>query len=198
MHLSDELRSRVARRLGVPVVNYYSCAETGPVAWECPSTPGRFHVLQPDVHVESVAGELVVTRLRESVLPLLRYRTGDAGRVIDADCRCGRRGPSIVGFTGRRACAFETPRGESVDAWRLAWVFQHHTLDAFRLTQLSPARFRLETVGDAAVEAARLVGRLRATLVALGWPEPRIAHARVGREALAAAKPGPFSRKAGP
>jgi phenylacetate-CoA ligase len=192
MHLPRDLRERVVAKLALPVLNYYSCTETGPIAWECLEAPGRLHVLVPDVFVESVNGELVVTRLRESVLPLLRYRTGDAGRVEWQSCRCGHRGFSIAGLLGRRACRFATPDGRTIDAWRLAWVFQHHPLDRFRLTQEAAERFRLETTGDAPEAAARLVERLGATLVALGWPSPRIEHARVAPECLAAAKPAPF------
>ena len=192
MHLSLELRERLAARLDVPVLNYYSCAETGPIAWECLAAPGRFHALLPDVFVESVAGELVITRLRASVLPLLRYRTGDAGEVESDSCRCGYRGFSILGLTGRSACSFTTPDGRAVDAWRLAWVFQHHPLDGFRLTQEAAEAFRLETTGDPPGGAARLVERLRETLGALGWPAVHVEHARVPREALAAAKPEAF------
>ena len=198
MQLPSELRERVTAALGAPVLNYYSCAETGPLAWECLAAPGRFHVLLPDVFVESVAGELVVTRLRESVLPLLRYRTGDTGQVAPETCACGQRGFSVVGLAGRRACRFATPDGRTVDAWRLAWVFQHHPLDGFRLTQEAPERFRLETAGDPSEGAARLVERLRATLAALGWATPRIDHARVAREVLASPKPEPFRQWAAP
>lgn len=192
MRLAPELRARIGSRLAVPVVNYYSCAETGPIAWECLEAMGRFHVLLPDVFVESVEGELVVTRLRPSVLPLLRYRTGDAGRVEEGTCCCGQRGFSIVGLGGRSACEFWAPGGRSVDAWSLAWVFQHHPLDGFRLTQLDPERFRLETVGAPPDETGRLVARLRGTLAALGWPSPRIEHARVPRHALQSQKAIPF------
>lgn len=192
MHLSPALRARVAARLDVPVLNYYSCAETGPLAWECVEAAGRVHVLLPDVFLESVAGELVVTRLRASVLPLVRYRTGDAGDVVPDSCGCGHRGLTITGLTGRRSCRFVTPGGERVDAWRLAWVFQHLPLDAFRLTQEGLDRFRLETVGETPETAVGLLSRLAATLAALGWRAPRVTHARVPRVALAAVKPQAF------
>ena len=270
MHLSPELRRRVERALGVPVLNYYSSSETGPLAWEClarpgpsrssrerrdplrsttsrnlrvlrrfsrsghvhgqrgvsrasfgcvesprwardpkggssdagscetrpaaegaPEAPSRFHVLLPDVWVESVDGELVVTRLRQSVLPLVRYRTGDRGWVSPDDCRCGYRGFSIHGLAGRSACSFRTPAGRDVDAWQLAWVFQHEPLAGFRLSQEGPEEFRLEMTGET---GERLVPRLRATLVSLGWQVPRIESRRVTREALAIAKPEPFVR----
>jgi phenylacetate-CoA ligase len=201
MHLSLHLRRLVEERLQAPVVNYYATSETGPIAWECLAVPGHFHALLPDVWVESVDGELVVTRLRASVLPLLRYGTGDRGEVRPDRCRCGYGGVSIQGLGGRRACAFLTPGGREVDAWQLAWVFRHHRLDGFRLTQEGPDSFRLETTGEdgggLGPGAGRLVERLRRTLVSLGWDEPRIERRRVTREALAAAKPMPFACQPG-
>jgi phenylacetate-coenzyme A ligase PaaK-like adenylate-forming protein len=192
LHLSSDLRRRAETALGAPVVNYYSLSETGPVAWECGVDGGRFHVLHPDVWVESVAGELVVTRLRQSVVPLLRYRTGDAGDVVDEACGCGYRGQSILGFRGRRACAFRTPGGDTVDAWRLAWVFRHHPLDGFRLTQEAPSAFLLETAGGAADE---LLPRLVASLRSLGWSEAAIEVRPLTRPA-SGAKPEPFVAQA--
>jgi phenylacetate-CoA ligase len=193
MHLSAHLRRRAERALGCPVLNYYSSAETGPIAWECRRRAGLFHVLLPDVWVESEDGELLVTRLRDSVLPLLRYRVGDRGRVRVGCCGCGHRGLTITGLSGRRACSFVTPDGRAVDAWQLAWALQHHPLDRFRLVQQTRGVFRLETAADAdAAAVAAVRHRLRGSLVALGWKAPRLEWRRVASDALAAAKPEPF------
>jgi phenylacetate-CoA ligase len=189
-HLPAELRDGAAARLGSPVVNYYSTTETGPLAWECLPRPGRFHVLHPDVWIESTEGELVVTRLRASVLPLLRYRTGDGGAVETERCPCGYRGRSIVGLQGRRACYFETPEGRRVDAWQLAWLFKHEPLSGFRLTQVGESEFRLELLAGNDVKALRQ--RLQAALGLLGWPSPRIDLPGGDRLWLERAKPEPF------
>ncbi len=193
MHLSHALRGRAEAALGAPVLNYYSTAETGPIAWECREADGRFHVLVPDVWAESKDGVLAVTRLRASVLPLLRYRPGDRGRVDHGPCACGFHGPSIVGLSGRRACVFVRPDGRDVDAWQLAWAFQHHPLDAFRLVQRSANAFRLDLAAGGEA-AAPVVERLRGSLARLGWDAPRIACRIVPRGSLrAAAKPAPFA-----
>ena len=186
--LAPALREAVQSRLAVPLLDYYATTETGPIAWACPSAPERFHVLAPDAHVESVNGELVVTRLRESVLPLLRYLPGDRGDVHQLLCPCGFAGSSIVGLSGRSACRFVRPDGVGIDAWSLAWIFKHHALRAFQLVQHECERFTLRL--DAPARDSSLEGRLRSALVAQGWTAPTIDVA-LGL-LVAQAKPEPF------
>lgn len=169
-HFSAAQRAALAEVVPAPVVNYYSTAETGPIAWECPQALGLFHVLEPEVFVESVGGELVVTRLTEGIVPLLRCATGDRGEVEEGSCPCGRRGPSIVGFEGRRACRFVREDGTGCDAWALEPVFKHLPLSAFRLTQESPSRFLLEVAARPEAEPARLAAVAVEALRRLGFP----------------------------
>jgi phenylacetate-CoA ligase len=181
-------RAALAQRTAAPVLDYYSTTETGPIAWACLRTPEIFHVLAPDVWVESEQGELLITRLRPSVLPLLRYRTGDTGTVERDACACGFRGWTIVGFRGRHACELHTPEGREVDAWQLAWVFKHAPLRSFRLTQDGPDGFLLELAEPAGDD---LLERLRGCLEVLGFPAPLIRTAPLQETA---AKARPFAR----
>lgn len=192
-YLAPGQRQALLRTQPAPVVNYYASADAGPIAWECLLEPGRFHLLLPEVWVEAVGGELVLTRLRESVLPLLRYRTGDRGGVVDGGCRCGRSGRSIVGFTGRRECLFRTPDGGGVDAWRLAWLFKHYPLRGFRLTQRSPDAFLLELQQDAAQPVPLdLAPRLLLALRVLGFEHARLELRTPAALAAGGEKPEPF------
>jgi phenylacetate-CoA ligase len=50
---------------------------------------------------DGVHGELVWTHLRREASPLLRYRSGDLGRIWTARCACGRDSPRIL-IDGRR------------------------------------------------------------------------------------------------
>ena len=50
---------------------------------------------------DGASGELVWTHLRREASPLLRYRSGDIGRVWTAPCACGRTSPRIR-IDGRR------------------------------------------------------------------------------------------------
>jgi phenylacetate-CoA ligase len=192
--LAPELRARLALAQRAPVLDYYATTETGPIAWDCLRRPGRFHVLLPDVWVESQQGELLVTRLRASAWPLLRYRTGDRGQVEREACDCGYRGLSIVGFEGRRACHFVRPDGRRVDAWQLAWLFKQHALRGFRLTQTGPADFALALSAVERPDLDALAAQTRAALQALGWPHATVlATWRSG--AHQQGKPEPFVRE---
>ena len=194
-YLAPEQRSRAAAALHAPVVNYYASTDTGPIAWECLLSHGRFHTLVPDVWVESVAGELVVTRLRPSVLPLLRYRTGDRGEISPDACPCGYHGWSITRFTGRRQCTFLTPDGREADAWKLAWLFKHYPLHSFRLTQRGAEEFELQLVPERGiVDVGDLRDRLETALGRLGWARASVAPAVVAAIPCTGEKPDPFRR----
>ncbi|MFN7972233.1 MAG: coenzyme synthetase [Acidobacteriota bacterium] len=192
-HFSVHEREAVASVCSAPVVNYYATTETGPIAWECLAAPGTFHALAPDVWVEDAGGELVVTRLRRSVLPLLRYRTGDRGQVAWTRCPCGFSGQSILHFRGRSACAFVNPAGEAVDAWQLAFLWKHLPLRDVTLTQERAGAFHLR-LGDRVDEdsLARLLDRLRRGLGKLGWDPGRVAIAVAFEAARPGAKPDAF------
>jgi phenylacetate-CoA ligase len=85
-----------------------------------------------------------------------------------------------------------------VDAWALAWVFKHHALRAFRLTQVERSRFQLELAGATEADVGPLCERLTAALRNLGWMELQLEVSHVEPPALATgAKPQPF-RTSGP
>ena len=149
-------------------------------------------MLTPDVHVEALDGELLVTRLRQSVLPVIRYRTGDRGAVTRAECPCGHTGASILDLEGRHRCTFNAPSGEAVDAWSLAPLFKHHPLHAFRLTQTATSHFELRLSGARDVDELR--HRLLETLARLGWDHPQLVVSTARPGELDTPKPRPFGR----
>lgn len=182
-----QLPADLRARLPAPVVNLYSTTETGAIAWECLAAGGTFHVLLPDCWVESLAGELAVTRLRPGAVPLLRYQTGDGGEVMSGACSCGHAGFSIVGFSGRCACVFSAPDGTSVDAWQLAPLLRDLPLRSFRVTQTGAQDFLVEVDGAAARDVGARVAR---RLTALGFTSPTVTVSRAAP--VHGAKPEPF------
>jgi phenylacetate-CoA ligase len=122
-------RELLERVFGCSVYNRYGLSETGIVAIECPVREG-LHLNQEILHVESMpdsAGnsQLVVTDLINHGMPLLRYETGDTGRVIEERCACGRGLSRIVDLSGRIIDLLPTRMGGYVNGQLFAtfhWI----------------------------------------------------------------------------
>ena len=88
--MEDYQREKIARVLRCKVVNRYGLAELGVVAYELGRGQGM-QVLESEAWCEmapldgdtgtSDCGELTFTGLRNRLMPLIRYRSGDLGRV---------------------------------------------------------------------------------------------------------------------
>ncbi|MFQ5622021.1 MAG: phenylacetate--CoA ligase family protein [Paracoccaceae bacterium] len=112
---SEEMRGELDRQLGITSVDIYGLSEImGPgVACECDTARAGLHgwedhflfeVIDPET-LEPAAmgepGELVITTLTKSALPMIRYRTRDITRLTDEPCKCGRTHVRILRVTGR-------------------------------------------------------------------------------------------------
>lgn len=187
------LAADLRRRLGCPVVEYYSAQELGPMALADPD--GRWRVLTPYVFVETHrlpdgAATLLVTDLRNPLMPLIRYAIGDLGRVVDAPGG-PLRAPAIAGFTGRVAQRFAGPDGP-FDPAGLAPSLARLPLRQYRVSQTAPDRARLEYLAPRALipgEVEALANRLSA----LAGARMTLAAHRVERPLRApGVKPTPF------
>ncbi|HSR12623.1 MAG TPA: hypothetical protein VLS90_14370, partial [Thermodesulfobacteriota bacterium] len=123
--LSGGLKKKLEKKYRCPVIDWYSLTETGPIGYACPAG-GGYHVLPHDLHVEAVdesgrqvrgceRGEITVTGGRNPFLPLLRYRTGDWGRIDYERCPCGDPMPRIMDLEGRRPVLFRAVDGSIVN-----------------------------------------------------------------------------------
>ena len=91
------------------VINSYGSTETGALAGECPA--GSLHVYADHVHLEifdgdspaahGEIGEIVVTSLRNTAMPLVRYPVGDRGRLSRDACPCGLPHPVLENLQAR-------------------------------------------------------------------------------------------------
>ena len=68
---------------------------------ECTKGNHYVHIRTDAVYVEELDGELAVTNLRiPHAMPLIRYKTGDAVRILKDECACGDKSPRLE-FLGR-------------------------------------------------------------------------------------------------
>ena len=111
----EAVRSEIEAAWGVTVSDSFGMSDVwSTMAGACGEgeglhlTTGDHAVLElvdPDsgasVQLEDGASELVWTHLQREASPLLRYRSGDLGRLWTSPCACGRRTPRIR-IDGRR------------------------------------------------------------------------------------------------
>lgn len=111
---TDEQRKRIEAMFGVKAYNSFGLSEmNGPgVAFECIHQDGMHvwedaylvEIINPDT-LEAVPdgefGELVMTTLDRTAMPLIRYRTRDLTRFLPGTCECGRTHRRLDRITGR-------------------------------------------------------------------------------------------------
>jgi phenylacetate-CoA ligase len=91
------------------LIDVYGCLEAPTMAYSCPEC-NRFHVFQTTAIAEVInhrmiegelCGDLVITNLCNTIMPFIRYRTGDVVKVTDDKCDCGRNSQVIGEILGR-------------------------------------------------------------------------------------------------
>jgi phenylacetate-CoA ligase len=170
MGLSGALRADLVAAYGCPVIDIYGLHETRPIASSADGGP--FVVLDRRVHVEVVdeegrqaaegaLGEIVVTAGENPLLPLVRYRTGDFGRLVDVD---GRR--AIADLEGREATTFLASDGSRVPCVDLTQHLQAAGSHGWSVVQDATGRVDAAIVRPRRAARAARVGR--ATLEHVG------------------------------
>ena len=107
-----------------PVTNRYGCEEVGLIACECEQHRG-LHVNADGIYLEVVrpdgtpaqpgeSGMILVTDLRNRVMPIVRYQIGDTARATDRTCACGRGLPLLEEIQGRVADYVVTREGKAI------------------------------------------------------------------------------------
>ena len=119
--LPPSARRRLESVLGAPVYDEYRGSEALWMAGECRMQTGlhifadarRIEVVDP--HGRSLpageVGDIVVTDLTNRVFPIIRYRLGDRGALMDGTCECGVTLPRMAQPEGRAIDILRLPSG---------------------------------------------------------------------------------------
>jgi phenylacetate-CoA ligase len=172
--MSQGLKRRLETAYGCPVIDWYSLTETGPLGYACTQGHG-YHWLPHDIHLEALdgdgrltagRGEIAVSGGRNPYLPLLRYRTGDWGRIDFDPCPCGDPMPRLIDLEGRAPVRFRNARGETVAAQDVATVLRRYPLVQHSFAQDASGACTLvyRALGGAAWSPADLEGELLALI----------------------------------
>jgi len=174
--MSPSLKRGLADKYRAPVIEWYSLVETGPIGYGCPAGHG-YHLLPPDLHLDVIRpdgrscapgerGEITVTGGRNPFSPLVRYRTGDFGRVDHEPCPCGDPMPRILDLEGRVPLLFRSSDGTPVSTVDLSRLLREHPLLLHEFVQRADRSCELvcRPLPGAAPEEARIEADLRRVL----------------------------------
>jgi phenylacetate-CoA ligase len=107
-HMSEQAVNYVKRALGISQIKAlsYTSADCGLMGYQCNEcAPGVYHlptgfqfleIIDPDTGAclpERHRGEIIVTNLARTSMPIIRYQIGDVGEFLDQKCACGDPNP---------------------------------------------------------------------------------------------------------
>jgi phenylacetate-CoA ligase len=158
IHRSDHRRPEALeqlKKIGIPSLSNYSAGETGPMAYECSTHEGYYHVAHTNVIIESddkltttvdgvTAGRLLITHLHSYATPLIRYDVGDFGKLHN-QCLCGHDGPTISHIYGRGKHFLRHPDGKYLP-------FHMSTRLLLEAVDFKECRFQQETADSITVQ----------------------------------------------
>ena len=122
--LAERQKKFWEKRFKVRVSEIYGTAECMHIAFRCPEGQG-YHVDEQRYIVELCQqrrvkdgvyrGQLVITDLKNEVMPFIRYNLGDWVWLTETPCSCGSRVRRILTVEPREQDQVETPSGKILD-----------------------------------------------------------------------------------
>lgn len=157
--LYDYQRKQIESTFGCKVFDWYGSRELGHMASECKMHKG-LHINAYHLYIESISdsrqvfeseGSLVVTDLRNSAMPLIRYEIGDVGVISKRDCPCGSALPILERVSGRLVDTFATRAGGRIPGVALTnrVIKDCRGLEQMQVVQEDFERFRIRIVKGA-------------------------------------------------
>jgi phenylacetate-CoA ligase len=161
--LYDYQREAISKAFQCPVYETYGMAEIVAAASECQQSElhlwpevGSVEIVQANDSVPlNGSGELILTGLLNSDMPLIRYRIGDRGAFspTTAACACGRTLPRLASIDGRSDDVIYTEDGRAIG--RLDPIFKAHLpIREAQIIQEAPNRIRVRYVPTREYNAA--------------------------------------------
>jgi len=182
--LFQHYRESIEMQFHCRVFDTYGCTEGLMIAGQCER--GTYHIMTPHVRLELLddndrpvkpghLGRVVVTRLDNFSMPLIRYALGDLAEAADPSllCDCGRQFPILARVVGRETDVVRTPSGKHMVVHFFTGIMEHFSeIRQFRVVQRTPENIEIEYIPDINFSPT-VLARVRQTIHArLGEPFP--------------------------
>ncbi|HMW05711.1 MAG TPA: hypothetical protein PK079_05905 [Leptospiraceae bacterium] len=155
MEMSPSLRKKLEDRFKVPVIDYYSLNETGPIAYSCPIHSEEFHILPTDIFIEitdlngnrlseDTSGDITITGGRNPYIPLLRYKTGDRAKIKWNQCECGESTPRLYDLETRKQVLFYNKDHVRINPIDITRILKRYPILQYEFKQLKDLKCNLK------------------------------------------------------
>lgn len=135
--LFPHYRTKIKQAFGCETMDTYGCTEGAMVAAQC--NEGKYHLSVNQCYVEIVdefgnrippgeMGRVIVTRLDNFSMPLIRYDLGDLAELapgIEKQCGCQRWSPLLRRIVGRNTDIVKTRSGKNMIVHFFTAIFEH-------------------------------------------------------------------------
>jgi phenylacetate-coenzyme A ligase PaaK-like adenylate-forming protein len=125
-YLQDNVREYIKKIFNAEIYDIYGSTEFKEVAWECEKHEG-YHINEDEVIMEilkdgktvepGIVGNIAITDLRNTKMPLIRYQMHDKGMLICEKCSCGRTFSLMKPYAGRSSEYIILPDGETLSPY---------------------------------------------------------------------------------
>jgi phenylacetate-CoA ligase len=153
--LDDVSRRTLEDVFGAGVYNRYGSREIGPVAMECDRHEG-LHVDCENLHVELIEDpegtgkhRIVVTKLNQHSMVILRYDTEDLADGPLAHCSCGRGYPMLRRVVGRVTEMIRMPTGACLPGELFPHLFKDCGIAGYQVVQQADYSLKISLVKTA-------------------------------------------------
>jgi phenylacetate-CoA ligase len=157
MEVTDRCMELAERAFHAPAVDVYVTNELGVIAWSCPVRRDLLHVNDDSFVVEvlgrdgkpapaGTVGELAITSLGLTSMPLIRYKMGDMAARVSERCECGRGLGLLTRLHGRTAHAIRRNSGALITTPLITGLFgrahAHEWVRGFQVREEPGQRLR--------------------------------------------------------
>ena len=142
-----QTEKKIQNLFHVQTGNVYATQAAGPIAASC--AHGNLHMFSENAVVEVIRdgkpvmddeGDIYITSLQNTAMPLIRLKTGERGLLRSVPCACGQQSPMLHLTCGRTCDFITTPSGRKVSAFLLRSIVEYTNEEVSRC--LSHIRFR--------------------------------------------------------
>lgn len=155
--LAPAQKGVIAQCFSCPVYDCYGSHELGVVAHGCSAGEGN-HILSLSHYVEIIdplsgqeavrdaVGNVIITDISNSVMPLIRYETGDLASRPAGPCACGNSYPRMSSIAGRAMNSVVASGKTFTEKFFLEQIFRFEGVIAFQVDKSKPGKLGVEVI----------------------------------------------------